>query len=387
MKIGMIEIVSSHGGMNYYDFGLMMGFARLNQSVTLYTSCGLNFDISTNKALAVSLTYRGVFDKSIKIKRLFKFIRGTVVSIRDIKRSSEQIVHFQIFAITFLEFFVIWYSKRQGLKTIVTVHDVESFNRKNGRKISKIFYRYIDAVIVHNNSSYNTLITYLKKIGVNTLINNCHIIHHGSYIGLLPPKIEKKKAKERFGISTDTFVFLFFGQIKKVKGLDILLEAYTRLLQMSGRKIKLIIAGKFWKDDPSTYEKIITDNNLSKYIYKDIRYIDDKDIVYYYSAADCVVLPYRKIFQSGVLLMAQSYNIPVLVSDLPGMTEIITDNENGFVFNSGDYKSLCDKMNDILNCNHMNKILTNAYTKLVNDYNWNDIAEKQLAVIKSLINI
>lgn len=385
MKIGMIELVSSHGGMNYYDFGLMRGLANLNNEITLYTSCELNFDIRSYRNLSVVLSYKGLFDGSSGITRFLKFIRGTIIAVHDIKHSGTQVVHFQIFATTFLECFVVWYSKKQGLKTIVTVHDVESFSKGNKKNFSKIFYKHVDAAIVHNNISYNVLVSHLNDIGIHTLMSKCYVIHHGSYIDLLPPKIEKESAKEHFGISKDTFVFLFFGQIKKVKGLDILLEAYAQLLKLTEKKVKLIIAGKFWKDDPYIYEKIIHDNKLSENIYKDIRYIDDEDVVFYYSAADCVVLPYRKIFQSGVLLMAQSYNTPVLVSDLPGMLEIVKDNENGFVFNSEDPKSLCDKMNYILSCKDVEKILENAYSNLTIEYNWSSIAEKHLSIINRVI--
>ena len=174
----MIELVSSHGGMNYYDYGLMSGFGSLNQNVTLYTSCDLKFDISNNNHLHVNYVYKGLFDEKNKIKRIIKFINGTLRAIHTIKKSDTKIVHFQIFAVTVLETFVVWFAKKHGLKTIVTIHDVESFNKTNGKQISSIFYRNIDSIIVHNKVSYDVLIKYLNQYKhTRVLINNCHIVH------------------------------------------------------------------------------------------------------------------------------------------------------------------------------------------------------------------
>ena len=83
MKISMIEMVSSHGGMNYYDFGLMMGLGRLGNDVTLYTSEPLLFDITSNKNLKVNLAYKGLFGTKNKFLMLLHYIKGTFKSLND----------------------------------------------------------------------------------------------------------------------------------------------------------------------------------------------------------------------------------------------------------------------------------------------------------------
>lgn len=118
----------------------------------------------------------------------------------------------------------------------------------------------------------------------------------------------------------------------------------------------------------------------------DIKYIPDSDIVKYYSAADCIVLPYKKIFQSGVLLMAQSYKVPVIVSDLPGMTEIVENLKNGFIFESESVDDLVISMEKVISCDDLNSICENAYNKLLEKYNWDVIAEKQAAVMLGMLN-
>ena len=168
---------------------------------------------------------------------------------------------------------------------------------------------------------------------------------------------------------------------------DVLLDAFVKLLKSTDKKVKLIVAGKVWKDCFEIYEKTIKDNNISEYLILEIRYIKDEEIVDYYSAADCVVLPYKKIFQSGVLLMAQSYQIPVLASDLEGMTEIINDKDNGFIFKSENSDDLCKKMKECMECKTLNDIVTRAYKKLQSEYDWTNIAKEQFCIMNSILEI
>lgn len=383
----MIEMVSSHGGMNYYDFGLMMGLGRLGNDVTLYTSEPLLFDITSNKNLKVNLAYKGLFGTKNKFLMLLHYIKGTFKSLNDSRRRKVKIIHFQIYAITYLESFVVWLTKKMGFKLIVTIHDVESFNKQNRKKLTSFFYNSVDKIIVHNNVSYNTILNIIEEYSNSEEIKTkCNIIPHGSYIGMLPKKMEKHAAKKVFNLENDTFTFLFFGQIKKVKGLDILLKAYSKFLKKTNKKVKLIIAGKVWKDDAEIYDKIIQEENLKNDLIMDIKYIPDSDIVKYYSAADCIVLPYKKIFQSGVLLMAQSYKVPVIVSDLPGMTEIVENLKNGFIFESESVDDLVISMEKVISCDDLNSICENAYNKLLEKYNWDVIAEKQAAVMLGMLN-
>ncbi len=385
MKISMIEMVSSHGGMNYYDYSLMKSLGKLGNEVTLYTSSPLLFNIDNN--LHVDLCYEGMFDSKNKIAKLHKFIKGTRIALNKSRRNNVKVIHFQVFAITMLETYIVFKAKKMGFKVVVTVHDVESFNKENKTGLSKTFYNNVDKIIVHNQISYKTLASFLETIdNTEKIIEKCQIIPHGSYIGLLPDKISKKEAKEKFHINENDFTFLFFGQIKRVKGLDILLKAFSQLLQQYNSNVKLIIAGKIWKDDANIYNSIIAENNLSSHLIMDIKYIKDEDIVNYYSAADCIVLPYKKIFQSGVLLMAQSYRLPVIVSDLLGMTEIVSDEENGFIFKSESINDLEKTLEKVMQYPDLERIEKRAYDKLLKEYNWDLIAEKQANLMRELIN-
>ena len=110
---------------------------------------------------------------------------------------------------------------------------------------------------------------------------------------------------------------------------------------------------------------------------RDIKFISHSDVSYYYSAADIVILPYRKIYQSGVLMMSLSYKKPVVVSDLPSFKEIIDDNRTGYVFESENSLDLSRVINKALdNPKLLEEIKENGYNLIVSDYKWETIGKQ-----------
>ncbi len=142
-------------------------------------------------------------------------------------------------------------------------------------------------------------------------------------------------------------MILFFGQIKEVKGLDVLIEAMPEILREHPGTL-LVVAGKVWKDDFRQYQARIEELGISANCVLHIRYVPDSEVKNYYAAADVVALPYRRIYQSGVLLMAMSYGKPAIASDIAGMTEVVSDGVNGYIFPSGNSTALAAKLSDAL---------------------------------------
>ena len=171
---------------------------------------------------------------------------------------------------------------------------------------------------------------------------------------------------------------LFFGQIKKVKNLDLLLNAFSDI----NMDVKLIIAGKVWKDNFDDYQKIIKDKNLSDRVVLDIQFISDQKREVYFKCADLMVLPYKEIYQSGVLLMAMSYGIPTLVSNIAPFKEIISHNENGFIFQSNNIKDLSEKVNSVISDQvKLDSVSKSSIQSMKNHYDWKDIARNYLELI------
>jgi glycosyltransferase involved in cell wall biosynthesis len=315
--------------MDYYDFGLAGDLARSGVDVVVNTSDETG--IPTDAQFSVRHNYLGVFGGAPLLLRGFRFIVGTVWSLCSAVFEGRRIVHFHFFHVGIMEAFNVGLARIVRRRVVITSHDVESFaNDLEVRSLRRWVYGGADRVIAHNATIRDQLVErmHLDKAKIA-------IIPHGNYIGGTRPLPGKNEARARLGISPSSKVILFFGQIKDVKGLDLLIDAMP-LVSSKQPDAVLLIAGRPWKSDFSQYDDRITRAGVRQRCITHIRYIPDNVVPLYYGAADVVVLPYRRIYQSGVVLMAMSYAKPVLVSDLPGMTDIVNNGTNGIVFRRDD---------------------------------------------------
>ena len=142
-------------------------------------------------------------------------------------------------------------------------------------------------------------------------------------------KISMAEARQKLGIAKEDKVILFFGFIRKYKGLDILLEA-MRILKDRGQDIKLMIAGEFY-DDRKMYEELIARLGIQENLILHTSFIPDSEVKYYLCAADCVVQPYRNATQSGVTPLAYHFEKPMIVTNVGGLPDLVPDKISGLV--------------------------------------------------------
>ena len=142
-------------------------------------------------------------------------------------------------------------------------------------------------------------------------------------------KIPKAKALENLGLNSEVKHLLFFGFVRKYKGLDLMLKAMgdSRIKAMG---IKLIIAGEFY-DDKTEYTDLISDLGIAKNIIMKSDFIPANKVKDYFCAADMITQTYRTATQSGVTQIAYSFDRPMLVTDVGGLAEIVPHNKVGYV--------------------------------------------------------
>ncbi|MDQ6845474.1 MAG: glycosyltransferase family 4 protein, partial [Bacteroidota bacterium] len=144
-------------------------------------------------------------------------------------------------------------------------------------------------------------------------------------------KITKKEARDALKLNMDDQIILFFGFIRKYKGLDILLEAMKFLKQHSAtQKIKLLIAAEFYEDEKN-YRKLLDDPAIKDNLIIHTEFIPDSQVKYYLCAADCVVQPYRNATQSGVTPLAYHFEIPMVVTNVGGLPSLVPDKKVGLI--------------------------------------------------------
>lgn len=138
-------------------------------------------------------------------------------------------------------------------------------------------------------------------------------------------RVSRVEACEKLGIDSSKRYILYFGLIRQYKGLDILLEAWQKV---DLPDVRLIVAGEFY-DDREHYDKLI--DELGDRVVLHDHFVADEDVRYYFSAADLLVLPYRTATQSGVTQIAYNFSLPMIVTNVGGLPEIVKDDVVGVV--------------------------------------------------------
>ena len=186
---------------------------------------------------------------------------------------------------------------------------------------TKYFVQPVDAFITMSEKVKMDLLQFAPN-------KNTVFIPHPLYDNF-GEKISTDIARAHLNIESDARVLLFFGFIRKYKGLDILLDA-MKLLQADFPEYKLLIAGEFY-DDQQTYLDQIERLGLEGQLILRTHFIPDSEVKYYLCAADVVVQPYRSATQSGVTPLAYHFEKPMIVTNVGGLPALVPDNKVGLI--------------------------------------------------------
>ncbi len=140
-------------------------------------------------------------------------------------------------------------------------------------------------------------------------------------------RVNRAEACNRLGLDPEQHYALFFGLIRDYKGLDTLIEAWQKFRRKGH---KLLIAGEFYTSR-EPYIALIERLGLQEDVILHDYFIADHNVKHYFSAADCVVLPYKTATQSGVTQICYNFCTPVIVTDVGGLAEIVPDGRVGYV--------------------------------------------------------
>jgi len=351
-------------------FSQAKGLLKSGVDVSLYT----NKETEDPKisGLNVYSLYGLLFSSKSKVIRALKYLIGSIISISHARIKGVSVFHFHLFRTRSNMFLNALLVKLLFGKLVFTVHDISAFaNNNDAAFFSKWIYKLADLVLTHNEFSKKEIIRLTKKD------EECiKIIPHPNYIPFINIQKNKNASKKRLGIPENKKVLLFFGMIKKVKGLEVLLQALPSVIEVH-KDVILVVAGKVWENDFAPYQELIQQHNLQENCILHTKFIDEADVAHYYCASDLVVLPYKKIYQSGVLMMALSYEKPALTSDLLPLKEVIEDNVNGFLFQSENAHALAKKINQILSGESLMKsVKANGVETIKTKFNLETIGEQ-----------
>ena len=141
--------------------------------------------------------------------------------------------------------------------------------------------------------------------------------------------IPKEAARKKLGLPENENIILFFGFIRKYKGLDLLFEAMANV-RIKNSGIRLLVAGEFYEDAKQYQEQIERLGIKDRLILK-TDFIPDSEVKYYLCAADAVIQPYRNATQSGVTPLAYHFEKPMVVTKVGGLPSLVPDKKVGLV--------------------------------------------------------
>ena len=207
-------------------------------------------------------------------------------------------------------------------RVICIFDNVVPHEKRTGDKVlTRYFTNSIDGAIVMSRTVLNDLAIFRDNIPV---ILSPHPLFDNYGINL-----DRKDALSKLNLSSEDSFLLFFGFIRAYKGLDLLINAFSDK-RLRNRKLKLIVAGEFYEDD-TPYRELVRKNNLENEVIFFDHFIRDNEVPVFFGAADLVVQPYKTATQSGVTQIAFYFEKPMLVTDVGGLREIVTDQKCGYV--------------------------------------------------------
>jgi glycosyltransferase involved in cell wall biosynthesis len=151
--------------------------------------------------------------------------------------------------------------------------------------------------------------------------------------------VSKSEARERLGLGAGK-VLLFFGYVRKYKGLHTLIDAMA-LLRAELPDLALLVVGEYYGDEKE-YRDHIRREGLEDVIRVHSDYVPNERVADYFCAADAVVLPYSSATQSGIAQIAYQFNKPVIATDVGGLAEVVVDQVSGLVTRPEDPRGLAD---------------------------------------------
>lgn len=214
--------------------------------------------------------------------------------------------------------------KKNKYTNIICIADniIPHEKRVGDKAFTRWFIKPVDAFITMSEKVLTDLRTFTSKKAV--------LVPHPLYDNF-GKKIGKELARKELGIENPELVVLFFGFIRKYKGLDILLEAMKLVnSKLKTQKPKLLIAGEFY-EDKKIYDEQIEKMGLQDQLILHTDFIADDDVKKYFCAADVVIQPYRSATQSGVTPVAYHFEKPMIVTNVGGLPAMVPHNKAGLV--------------------------------------------------------
>lgn len=382
------------GGDKPYAFGITKELLSKGATLDFIGSDELDFPEFRDESRFNFFNLRGDQNTGVSVgKKIARIFRYYVRLLAYTATAKSQIFHilwnnkFQYFDRTLL----MLYYKLFGKKIVLTLHNVNVNKRDRSdsllnRLTLQIQYQLADHIFVHTEKMKMEAVR-----GFEILPSKVTVIPFGINNAIPVSDLTPLEARQRLGISDGQKVILFFGNIAPYKGLEYLIQAFQSIRDQD-QTYRLVIAGRpkgaeeYWA---AIHSSIREDVGTGRILLRG-EFIPDDETELYFKAADILVLPYKHIYQSGVLLLGYSFGLPVLAADVGSLKDEIIEGKTGFVFAPEDpcdlarsiskyfasdlYRSLGERRHEI-----------KRYA--AKQYSWEIVGQKTIETYAVLLNV
>ena len=218
--------------------------------------------------------------------------------------------------------------KNQHSKIVSIIDNIVPHEKRIGdQAFAQYYVQPVDAFVVMSRSVEQELQPFLKPH------QEVKYLPHPIYDSYGERK-SKEEACAQLNLPIEENYLLYFGFIRAYKGLDILLQAMADP-RIKALGVKLIVAGEYYASS-ELYENIIQENQLEEQVILRTAFIPEQDVAAYFGAADIVVQPYKTATQSGITQLAYHFEVPMLVTAVGGLPEVVAHEEAGYVVPPND---------------------------------------------------
>ena len=281
------------------------------------------------------------------------------------------------------------YYKMLGKRLVYTAHNINIRERDGdntwlNRASLKFMYRIVDHVFVHTELMKEQLI---EDFDIQQ--DKVTVIPFGINNVIPRTELTRVQAREKLHMGDKDKIVLFFGNVAPYKGIDHLMLAFIRLKEKYD-DLKLLIVGRI-KNCSEYWENIqeqINKYKLADSIIERLEYVPDEEVEVYFKSADVSILPYKHIFQSGVLFLSYSFGLPVIATDVGSLKEEIVESQTGFICRPNDPDDLAAKIDRYFNSDLYKNLESNRKNiiKYTNEkHSWENVGEKTVTVYKNLL--
>lgn len=249
-----------------------------------------------------------------------------------------------------------------NIKIIALIDNVDPHEKRIGDNIfNKYFFNSCHAYVTFSSGVLNDL----QKYSGNKPSISIPLPIYNNFGNI----IDKQNAKQQLRLDKSKKYLLFFGLVRKYKGLDLLIESMS-LIVKNDPDIVLIVAGEFYEDVKS-YEAKIHSLGLNENIIIYNRFIEENEVKYFFCACDIVVQPYKTATQSGITQIAYNFHKPMLVTNVGALAEIVAHNKVGYVVNCNVHE-IKDSIYDFYT-NNKEKYFSKNVEKEKEKFNWKNL--------------